>query len=105
MTGHARFVQSGGSTLIQVDRNGGGDNYVTLVTLTGVGILSLTSVNMVGFDPVTRGTSGGDLMTGTAGADYLDAGAGNDILLLQDGGDDTRAAAVRAMTASCSERP
>jgi Ca2+-binding RTX toxin-like protein len=87
-TGHARLLEAGGSTLLQVDRDGGGDSYSTLLTLSGTSLFFLTSANLGGFDPVTRGTSGADQMSGTAGADMLHAGPGNDSLRLQDGGDD-----------------
>jgi Ca2+-binding RTX toxin-like protein len=87
-TGYARLVEVGGATLLQVDRDGGGDGYVTLVTLTDVSLFNLTAVNLGGFDLVIRGTSGADQMAGTAAADLLHGGPGNDLLLLQGGGDD-----------------
>jgi Ca2+-binding RTX toxin-like protein len=87
-SGHARVVQSGGATLVQVDRDGGGNGYVTLLTLANVSAPSLTAFNLGGTDPVTRGTSGADQMTGTAAADLFDGVAGNDTFWLQAGGDD-----------------
>jgi Ca2+-binding RTX toxin-like protein len=87
--GYARLVEAGGSTLLQVDRDGGGNSYVTLLTLSGVSLFSLTAANLEGFDPVTKGTIGADEMRGSTAADLMHAGPGNDILLLQDGGEDT----------------
>ncbi len=37
--GYLNFVQSGTNTIIQVDADGGGDGYVTLVTIQGVALL------------------------------------------------------------------
>jgi Ca2+-binding RTX toxin-like protein len=39
--GFVRFVQSGGDTVVQVDQNGGGNSYQTLVVLQGVSAASL----------------------------------------------------------------
>lgn len=43
--GHLRFQQSGSDTLVQVDANGGGDNYITAATLVGVSLAQADSVN------------------------------------------------------------
>ena len=49
--GYARLVQTGGATLVQVDRDGGGNGYVTLITLANVSLGSLTAFNFAGIDP------------------------------------------------------
>jgi Ca2+-binding RTX toxin-like protein len=50
-SGHLRVVQSGGDVLLQVDRDGGGDAFLTLLTLQAVQAWSLTADNFLGFDP------------------------------------------------------
>jgi Ca2+-binding RTX toxin-like protein len=86
--GYARLVQSGSATLLQIDRDGGGNSYSTLLTLSNTSHFSMTSANLGGFDPVTRGTSEGEVMTGSSHGDLMDGGGGNDLLRMQQGGDD-----------------
>jgi Ca2+-binding RTX toxin-like protein len=87
-TGHVRLLQSGAHTLLQFDVDGGGDNYVTLLTLENVSAAALTAENFAGFPadgsiPPPRtvsGTSGADDLHGAAGADRLEGLNGADIL-------------------------
>ena len=88
-SGHARLIEADGSAVLQVDRDGGGDGYATLLTLSNASLFDLTAANLGGFQPVTKGTAGADEMTGTALADLLHSGPGNDLLLLDQGGDDS----------------
>lgn len=103
-SGHLRLVQSGKSTLLQIDLNGGGDNYVTLATFNGVSAKAFSADHFSGYEPDgsapvgdtfngTRdseelvGTQGDDTINGDAGADYLNGQAGDDNLN-GGGGDD-----------------
>ncbi len=49
--GHMRLIQSGSATLLQVDRNGGGDSYATLLTFENSRANRFTANNFDGFDP------------------------------------------------------
>lgn len=49
-SGHLRLLQSGSDTLVQIDQNGAGRNFVTTMRLTGVTGASVLSANL-GFDP------------------------------------------------------
>ncbi|HMJ93467.1 MAG TPA: calcium-binding protein, partial [Allosphingosinicella sp.] len=84
LTGHARLVESGGDTLLQVDRDGSSPGYgfVTYVTLAGVNAASLTAFNL-GFAAQYAGSAGNDAMTGTSATDWMEGGDGDDSL---DGG-------------------
>jgi hypothetical protein len=53
--GHMRLVQSGSATLLQVDRNGGGDSYVTLLTFENSRASRFTAANFDGLDPAAAG--------------------------------------------------
>jgi Ca2+-binding RTX toxin-like protein len=87
-TGHVRLLQSGADTLVQFDLNGGGNGYVTLLTLENVDAAALTAENLAGFPPdgspapgqVLTGTAGADDIHGAAGIDRLEGFAGADIL-------------------------
>ncbi|MDF1769453.1 MAG: hypothetical protein P1U43_11930, partial [Maricaulis sp.] len=50
-TGHFRLVQQGADTVVQVDTDGGGDSWATLLTLDGVTATDLSAENFDGFDP------------------------------------------------------
>lgn len=52
--GHMRFIQSGNRTLLQVDRNGGGDSYRTLLTFANTDADSFTQDNLAGFTPASN---------------------------------------------------
>ncbi len=84
LTGHMRLVQAGDHTLVQVDRNGGGDGFVTVLTLQKTVALNFTAYNFNGLAPLpdpVEGTAGPDSLTGTAGIDYINGNNGNDILV------------------------
>ena len=91
--GHARLVQSGGDTLLQIDLDAGASANVffTLAVLENVVATSLTAIALEGYDPLSsavvgatfEGTADDDHLVGGAGADILNGGAGNDTL---DGG-------------------
>ena len=93
VTGHARLVESGANTVLELDMDGaaGTLNVFQQVTiLLNVAKTSLTSSNLNGFDPNATpilGTPDSDTLTGTAGDDYINGGAGNDILFGLDGND------------------
>jgi|GEM_PF-923362 len=98
-TGHARLVQSGADTLVQIDRDAAGGSYSfsTLVTLKNVTAGALTGYNLSGYPAdgsvpagvTTSGTDGADRLVGTmsddvleglAGRDTIFGGAGNDVI-------------------------
>ena len=101
VAGWLRLVQSGDDVLFQVDSNGGGDSFVTLLTFQDRGVGDFTAFNLGGFstdgtipagltvaggnsDETLRGGEGGDTVTGLGGADILWGYNGNDLM---DGGD------------------
>lgn len=93
--GWVRLLQSGADTLFQVDRDGGGDAFTTLVTFQNVAASSIISNNIAGFSlPPINGTPGNDVnLHGTEGDDTINGLAGNDIIFggggfdVIDGGD------------------
>jgi Ca2+-binding RTX toxin-like protein len=88
-TGHLRLVQDGADTLLQIDRDGGGDAFVTRILFQGTQATSFAPENLDGFRaPSVFGTHAGDTIRGTAGNDRIEAGGGRDILRLEQGGDD-----------------
>jgi Ca2+-binding RTX toxin-like protein len=88
-TGHFGLLPYSGGTLLLIDRNGGGDSFVTLATLEGVTPLALTAGNLGGSAPsVTVFTDGNDQIAGTAGTDLLSGLGGADMFRLQQGGED-----------------
>ncbi|HYG48352.1 MAG TPA: calcium-binding protein, partial [Allosphingosinicella sp.] len=70
-TGHARLVQSGADTLFQVDLDGGGDGYQTLVTFQNTQASAFGGDNLVGYAPDGGPQSAGPDIIGTDGYDYL----------------------------------
>jgi len=97
-SGHARLIQSGLDTVLQIDANGGGNSWRTLVTFTGRNVASFTAANFDGFGPdgapppglILTGTHGSDVLRGGAGGDTMDGLAGNDQLHGGAGGDSIR---------------
>ena len=91
VTGHVRLVQSGSSTLVQIDRNGGGDDFATRIVFSNTVAAELRPENLDMLAPTgVVGTAAGDSIRGSAGNDRLDSGDGNDLLYLwMGGGDDT----------------
>ncbi|MFN3669788.1 MAG: calcium-binding protein, partial [Brevundimonas sp.] len=49
--GHMRLVQNGSRTLLQVDRDGGGNGYQTVLAFTNTTAAAFTAANFGGFDP------------------------------------------------------
>ena len=105
--GYLRFVQSGADVQVQVDRDGGGNDLTTLVTLEnihssqlGAGNLRLSLSQAVAppaLDPETtlRGTEAADVLRGSIDTDRMIGGGGSDKLsasvgdtLLEGGGHD-----------------
>ena len=50
-SGHLQLVQNGADTLLQVDVDGGGNNWQSIVTLQNTSLESFTAVNLDGFPP------------------------------------------------------
>jgi Ca2+-binding RTX toxin-like protein len=84
--GHARLVQSGADALVQIDLNGGGDNWTDHVRLAGVDSASLTYHNLGGF-PADGSIPAGLTLVGTGVRDDLFGAAGDDSISGLDGGD------------------
>jgi Ca2+-binding RTX toxin-like protein len=88
-SGHLGLVPFEGGARLRIDSNGGGDSFITLLTLDGVDPLALTSENLGGFAPPTATfTDGADQIAGTAGSDLVRGLAGADVFRLHQGGDD-----------------
>jgi Ca2+-binding RTX toxin-like protein len=97
-TGHLRLVQDGADTVLQVDMDGGGDDFVTLMSFTNTLASDFTGQNFNGFPPdgsdrvgiTIIGTEGDDTLGGTHANDTIEGGAGDDTLYGQDGDDELR---------------
>jgi Ca2+-binding RTX toxin-like protein len=97
-TGHLKLVQQGADTLLQIDRNGGGDGFMDFVTFRGA-TTGGVSHNMRGSnlapaaaaptdgDDTIEGTPGDDVLDGLKGADTIYGRAGNDRLAGGEGND------------------
>ncbi|HEX8226216.1 MAG TPA: calcium-binding protein, partial [Allosphingosinicella sp.] len=111
--GALRLLQSGADTLLQLDLNGGGDQFVTLIAFRATTATAFTTYNLGGIGPaglpadgatitgtadpdrllgtdggdVIEGLDGRDVLTGFHGDDTLLGGAGDDTLLGYDGDD------------------
>jgi Ca2+-binding RTX toxin-like protein len=100
-SGHVRLLQSGANTLLQIDFNGGGNGYTTLLTFQNTTATNFAAENMGGYPPdgsavlgqsiegtanaeTLTGTAGNDIINGLGGNDTIDGGAGDDQI---DGGD------------------
>lgn len=92
-SGHVRLLQSGADALLQIDRDGGGNSYVTLVTFQNTTTTNFTAENLGGFPPdvgqIITGTANDETLTGTrwndvisgwGGNDTIDGGAGDDVI-------------------------
>ncbi|RYD88425.1 MAG: type I secretion C-terminal target domain-containing protein, partial [Sphingomonadales bacterium] len=55
LTGHLQLAQAGPHTLLQVDRDGGSDNFVTLLTFQNVTATAFTAASLGGFPPHVEG--------------------------------------------------
>ncbi|HEX8655860.1 MAG TPA: calcium-binding protein, partial [Allosphingosinicella sp.] len=97
-TGHLQLVQQGADTLLQIDRDGGGDAFMDFVTFRSATVGGV-SQNMRGSnlapllapptngDDTIEGTPGDDVIDGLNGADTIYGRAGNDRLSGGDGND------------------
>lgn len=106
-SGHMRLLQNGSNTLLQRDRDGGGDAFVTIVTFSNVDATTLTAFNFDGSTPfgalfgtagndvlsggalaeIISGAGGQDSLSGGGGNDRISGGAGNDIIVGGTGSD------------------
>ncbi|MEA2999710.1 MAG: hypothetical protein QOK17_1543 [Sphingomonadales bacterium] len=94
--GYARLVQSGSDVLLQFDRDGGANSFVTLVTFKNSDASAFTAFNLGGFSsdgaPVAgvtlTGTDGPETLFGGGGADTID-GLGDADTIYGFGGADT----------------
>ena len=97
--GYVRFVQSGSDTLVQIDADGGGDAFTTLVTLADTNAAHLVSFSLFtqlsaadSLDPnagigIASASAADDLMQGGTSGETLDGGEGNDVLVGNGGND------------------
>jgi Ca2+-binding RTX toxin-like protein len=83
-SGHMRLLQSGADVLLQIDLNGGGDQFETLITLRNTDAGAFTAYNLGGFAPGAPPVAG-ETVTGTAGQDRLFGTDGDDVI---EGGDE-----------------
>jgi Ca2+-binding RTX toxin-like protein len=84
--GFLRLVQAGADTLLQVDRNGGGDQFATLLQFSNLSIGQFSAADFSGFPP-TGGSAVGLTIHGSPGIDQITGGYGNDVLYGDDGND------------------
>jgi Ca2+-binding RTX toxin-like protein len=88
-SGHFRIAQQGSDSIVQFDRNGGGDSFVTFLRFSNLTASSLSALHL-GWDPGPAGIYGSeaaDIFDGTTGADRYYGGQGQDILRGGDGND------------------
>ncbi|GJE33067.1 hypothetical protein GCM10007888_48730 [Methylobacterium oxalidis] len=98
--GFLQLVQDGADALLQVDRNGGGNSYTTLIKFQTLDLAttSLTSGSLIpnynpngsgvagqtingdGGNNVLQGTFGDDIISGLSGDDQINGGSGGDQL-------------------------
>jgi Ca2+-binding RTX toxin-like protein len=95
-SGYARLVQSGADVLLQFDRDGGANSFVTLVTFKNSSAAAFASFNLGGFSAdgsavaglTLAGTDGADRLIGDGGTDTID-GLGDKDSIYGLGGADT----------------
>jgi Ca2+-binding RTX toxin-like protein len=78
-SGHFRLVQNGADALLQIDPDGGGNGFVTMITFQNASAADFTYQNLDGF-PSDGSIPAGLTLTGTAGANELVGAAGNDVI-------------------------
>jgi len=78
-SGHLRITQSGADALLQIDSDGGGNGFATLITFKNVDASTFAYENLDGF-PSDGSIPAGLTLTGTAGRDALLGAAGNDMI-------------------------
>jgi hypothetical protein len=81
-TGHFRIVQSGADSVLQIDQNGGGDSWKTLITFQNTTASSFDRTNLIW--SAAPGAAIGipdtflfNLLTGTEGADSIEGFSGS----------------------------
>jgi VCBS repeat-containing protein len=88
-SGFLRLEQSGTDTLLQWDRDGGGDDWETLIVFENTDADDFTDANFVpGYHPdgsppagvTITGTNDGEVLMGTVGSDTINALAGDDVV-------------------------
>ncbi|KQS55690.1 hypothetical protein ASG17_06375 [Brevundimonas sp. Leaf363] len=96
-SGHLRLVQSGSSTVLQIDANGGGNSYVNLATFANTRASNFEASHFGGYAPngsepvgqtlnggvkedSIEGTVGDDIINGKGGSDWLRGAAGDDVI-------------------------
>ncbi|MBV1689798.1 VCBS repeat-containing protein [Novosphingobium sp. G106] len=106
-SGHLRLLQDGSSTLVQIDLDGGGDTFQTVIVLEDVSAEEVSSLNLGGLvegievtgtaapeeivgtslADVLRGLDGDDVIKGGGGADLMIGGLGDDTYEVDNAGD------------------
>jgi Ca2+-binding RTX toxin-like protein len=81
-SGYVKLAQAGTATEVQIDADGGGDGFKTVVVLQNVAADQLNALNLAGLVPggTVTGTGAADELVGTALADVLNGLDGNDRL-------------------------
>lgn len=102
-SGHYRLIQNGADTILQYDKDGGGDQFTNLITFRNLAASSLTAENFTmilqngetatmapnaNIPVVFIATDGNDNITGTANDDTINGLGGNDVIAGA-GGNDT----------------
>jgi Ca2+-binding RTX toxin-like protein len=78
-SGHFRLLQRGADTVLQIDQDGGGDDYADAITLAGVAASDMKAANLGGFRPDGAAPAGVTIVADGSG-DRVDGGAGDDVL-------------------------
>lgn len=97
--GFLRFRKVGANKVLEWDRNGGGNQYVEVLTLVGRGNAAIDATSFKGYvqgsgaNNKIGGSTGDDLMLGLGGNDSLNGGSGADQLFGGDGRDTMRGGA------------
>lgn len=83
LLGFARVIQSGSDALIQVDVDGGANNYQTLMTLENVNAADIGRPNLGYYSGAQTflGSSGDDVRVGSFGQNRIETFGGDDRLL------------------------
>ena len=87
-SGHLRLIQSGADTLMQLDSDGGGDSYATIVVFQNVAATAFTAADFGGWPTdgssppgaTIDGSEDNDTLEGTIGADTINGLGGNDTI-------------------------
>ena len=85
-SGHARLIQSGPDTLLQLDRDGGGDDWDTSIVFENTDASAFVAENFGGYAP-SGAELAGQILNGTSVAETMSGTRGDDVITLF-GGDD-----------------